>query len=152
MANLYGNELLLLDSSIESCLFGCDARRLVSNHGCWPYIFFLHASFLNGVHPPCVRDINQTKCECTQCLLCISRLLFFLFPLCASESTPTKFRKGTKPSPERAPEKLPKGPRKNSRKGPGKSQKGPRTSPERAPDQVPKGPRTVRKHPRFRLE
>ena len=50
-------------------------------------------------------------------MLCISRLLFFLFPLCASESTPTKSRKGAKPSPERAP------------------------------DQVPKGPPTVRKHP-----
>ena len=45
-------------------------------------------------------------------------LVVFSFSRCASESTPTKSRKGPRPSPERAPDQVPKGPPTKSRKGP----------------------------------
>jgi hypothetical protein len=91
------------------------------------------------MHPSCVRETNQTKRECTRCLLCISRLLFFLFPLCASESTPTKPCEST---PTKPCESTP-----TVRKHPNQVPKGPQPSPERAPTKSRKGPRPCESTP-----
>jgi hypothetical protein len=117
------------DSSIESYLFGCDARHLVSTHGCWPCTFF--ACFISARRAPFLCARNQPDKMRVHAVLALhfSIVVFFFFP-CVLLKAPQRNRaKAPQPSPERAPTK--------SRKG---------------PNQVPKGPPTVRKHPRFRLE
>ena len=98
-------------------MFRCDARRLVSTRGCWPCTS-LHASFCTACTLlVCAKPTRQHESARSACFVFLA-CCFFLFPLCDSESTPTKSRKGPRPSPKRAPDQVLKGPSTKSRKGP----------------------------------